>query len=154
RRRELRIEAGIGAAGAIEEFAVKQERRRREDVLEEERLAPADMSEDEVGPEASPPQRRGRGGEGLAALHGAQRARLEEAGVIFARGFVREQAYPVKPRLVTQVLLVADRHHLVAGAGIVRREVAVLAGKILVDEEQPHHIGSEEPITWARASRG
>src|SRR5688500_2858221 len=101
------------------------------------------MGEDRVGPEAAPAQLQGSRGDGAAALDGFCDRRFEGIERLLLE-LVAHQLDPGRvwaPR--QEIRLLADRHHLVARQGsVVRGEVAVLAGEVLVNEKQAHYSGS------------
>ena len=141
---ELGVEADVRAGSRIEKLEVGQQRRRRKDVLDEHRLAPARMRDDHVERET-------------LVLHLAQRARHRLAapdlrvdagqprvrrGRRFRRGHpVRHQLEPGDQlRRTLGGLVLADRPDLVGRIGGQRGDhVAELAGDVLVDEQGASH---------------
>ena len=126
---------------AIKEFAVQDDLRLGEHILQEQSLAPADVGEDHVGDESRAPELRRAGGHAPAAVNGAGNVGVPSAGGE-RRHVVCEQAHAGNPQRARQVGLFADAHDLVALPRVVRGDVAVLAGEVLVDEKNAHQTGS------------
>ncbi len=146
-RGELGIEAGIEAGGRIVELGIGQVPRLRPDLAQEQRFAPAAMTEDDIGNEA-----------GLGA-HLIRRACDDQAaprhfgigpGDALDGGFRRGAVAQDRHRRLPVVPLRRQRPHLVAARGQRRRKVQELAGKVLVDEENPHPASSTE--SWNAAA--
>ena len=141
--REFRVEADVAALRAVEELAVQQHPRVGEDVLEEQRLAPADVREDQVGTESLALEVRRAGRHALSAVDRFHHRAIEGIELVDRGQVVAEHLDAGKPRLPQEVRLFADRHYAVAGVRrVMRRQVPVLAGKVLVDEEDAVHTGS------------
>ncbi len=137
--REFRVEAHVAAARAVEELAVKEHARLREHVLEKERFAPADVGEDHVRVEALALELQCTGGHLLAALDRLQGRRAEAVFVLLFRMGVRQQLHARDARLAQDVGLLADADYDIALlCCVVRGQVPILAGKVLMDEEKLH----------------
>ena len=135
--REFRIEPDVGAAKPIEELEIRQHRCVREDVFDEERFAPSAMADDDVGPYAFLTE--------FLAFLGASEA-VANAGIdLVGQG--------MHPGRVGAVRLVGKRGHaphpvrvwlgdeidlIVRPIRKMACEMAVLSGKILVDEKIDH----------------
>ena len=130
-----RVEADIAARGREVEFAILQQLRAREDIGQEHAFPPARMAADDIGAEAFAPQinqgPRDILGAADGSLHGAEivmrlvpgtlRFRVADMGDTGQRDILPfTQANHPRPR--------TRRDH--------RRQMAVLAGEILVNEKR------------------
>ncbi|KAF1857065.1 hypothetical protein Lal_00015230 [Lupinus albus] len=137
RHRPLRVEADVRPVGPVEEFAIEQQPGVREQILQEQGLAPAGMGADHVGGEALLLQ-------GQPGAHGAlpvQDLPLEHTDVGVGV-FPRLARRPVERHLHAARQLAPDLADEGDPVGRIRREMAdemlVLAGGVLVDEQDPH----------------
>ena len=141
--RKFRVEAHVAAARAVEELAIEQHARLREDVLEEQRLAPADVREDHVGVEALAPELDRAGGDALAAMDRPQDRHVEGVRRFELGQVVTEKRYPRQTRLAQQVGLFPNPDYSKTRfPRVMGRQVAVLAREILVNKQQAHQTGS------------
>ena len=140
---KLRIEPHVAAARAVEELAIEQHPRLGEDVLEEQGLAPADVRKDDVGPEALAPELRRAGGDALAAVDRLQDRSIEGIGIFQLGQVVAEELHAAQALLAQHVRPLADSHDLISRLRrVVRGQVPVLAGEVLVNKEESHQTGS------------
>ena len=133
---DLGVEAHILAAGAVHQLGIDQQARVGPDLLQEQRLSPARMADDDVGVKPVPVAQR-------TCAPRRQQAAFRMVRIGPAQGAVGLHR---RRRLVAQgpdragplVVLIRQGQDLVAARGQGRGQMRKLARKVLVDEQDLH----------------
>ena len=151
--REFRVVADILAVRRVVELEIAEDRCCGPDIGQVEQLAPAVMADDDVGREAERAQVGGDGGDQFGAVCGeVELAAVDVGGVLDDRRQL--VVHPADAGDVVAVRLRDEDDLVVPVLQQMADDVQILAGEVLVDEQELHRRGPQPGGTVSRGRPG